>query len=661
MRFFILTIVLIILLVPCAFCNETKEEIDERLKIQVQNEDWPGALENANLGLKMLPGDEAYLKIKANAYWNMDRFDESIETYKRLVELYPTPRYKANLEEIKAYKIEYEHAKRLLENVDSNNWDMRDIIPLTPNIMYMEQKIDKSYQLIKKFALQDMALVHSKMEDLFLLEQNTLSKEERHKASQEFDNDPILVKLKRANVFQATRHTAEAKKLYDEVLAVEPQNIDAQMGLGYLKLNERDFGAAREIFEKIYEEHPDYTDAKIAVSNSYSANAQYLSALEVLDELPETEKTAYLRGLIYSESDMFNSSRDAVLSDNSARADELRQNLRKKTGLQLIPRYAFYNQILANTFRLYSDKIGFNLQEGLGKNISGVFSYTGIKFLRGRLDGNEKFGNVVNDINFITFGRPKKRFDFQSSLGGRFYNKGSSGTPAGAMLLTDNWLGYHFSDNLNAQLGFSRLPNEESFLAAAGVFVEPGVLAGRVSDNRLYLNVNQRLPRRAYAYFRGGLGLRKGDALPTNPYADGLMGIGKVVYDNHENPFFNIVAIDINTYNSGFRYNVLELFGSNSLFGVYYSPPYFNANSLNLRAEGYSHNIRLRYGVKAFVASQTAPGNSPDTKVGVCAVPYISYAPNDRLTVNVVFHYSNFANVQKYYAMFQLHIKLFRK
>ena len=652
--------IVLIFCTSAAHSSETKEQFNVPLRENLINEDWPKVLEDANLGLEAFPKDEAYLKIKANAYWNMDKFDDAIEAYERLIDIYPAPRYKANLEELKIYKTEYEHALRSIENVDSNNWDMKDVIPLYFNVVYMQQKINKSYQLIKKFWLQDAALVHTKAEDLFLLDNDGPDNEERHKSAQEFDNSPVLVKLKQANVFQAQGKIVEAKALYEEVLALEPQNISAQMGMGYLKLNERDFLGAREIFEKIYEEQPDCVDAKIAVSNSYFADARYLSALEVLDGLPDTGKTEYLRALIYQENSMFSSAYVAIDADDAVRSDDLRYGLKKRTAPWLTPRYSFFNQTLADRFKLNSHKMGFSLQEGLGKNIFGLFSYTGIHFRSGNIDGTV-FGTNANEVDFAFFGRPRRRLELQANIGGRFFRTGTGGTPSGAMLVTDSWLKYYFSDMLDAQIGFSRFNHEESFLSAAGAFVAPGVFAGRVSDNRLYLNINQRLPKRSYVYFKGALGLRKGENLPTNPYADGLLGIGKVVYDNRENPFFNIVAIDLATYNAGYKHNVLDEFGTDSLFGVYYSPPYFNASSLNVRAEGYNHNMKLRWGVKAFVASQIAPHAGTTTRIGVCFVPYIYWEPNERLTFNAVFHYSNFADVQKYYAMFQLQIKLFRR
>ena len=654
-----IAIVLIIFSISEVYPNETKEYFDGSLKDGITKEDWQKVLKDVNLALGVFPDDELYLKIKAGAYWNVGNYDDAIKTYEYLIKIYPAPNHKANLEEIKTHKAEHEYALRNIENVDSNDWDMGDVVPLYLNTIYMQQKINKSYRLIGKFALQDMALTHSRAEDLFLLNSAKLGEQERREAVQKFNDNPILTKLKQANVFQVKGELKKARELYEEVLQADPDNIDAQMGMGYSKFSERDFKVAREMFVKIYEKYPDYTDAKIAISNSYGADARYLNALEVLDGLPDTNKTRYLRGLIYGEIDMPNSSLDVLKGDDSERSNELKDSIYRKKSPRLIPDYSFLNQTLADRFRLNSYKTGVKLQEGFRGNVFGYFSYERVHLGSGNI-GNRIFTTNTNDINLTFFGRPKRRLEFQTDIGARFFRLGTDGSPSGAMLTTDSWVKYYFSDTLDVQLGFSRENLEESFLSASGAFVAPNVFAGRVSDNRLYLNINQRLPKSSYAYFNGSLGLREGKSLPNNIYADSLLGVGKVVYENYKNRFFNIMAVDLATYNAGFRCDVLDEFGSDALFGVYFSPPYFNANSLSLRLEGYNYAIRLRYGIKAFVASQSATRAQTNTQTGVCFAPYISWAPNERLTLNAVFHYSNFADVQKYYAMFQLQIKLYK-
>lgn len=649
-----------------------REEIDVQLKEQIKSEDWKEVYKNAELGLQYFPDDEAYLKIKADALWNMNDFENAIAIYKHFVEIYPTPRYLANFEEVKIYKKAYEESRYIVEIVDSNQWDMKDVIPLYLNTIYMTQRVDKVHEFVRRFGLQDMAIVHSMEEDLFLLEKDNLSTEERHEAAEHFDNDTIHVRLEEANVLQAQGKTLEADELYKEIMEEDENNIDARMGMGYTKLNERKYEEGRKLFREIFKDHPDYWDAKMGIANSYAAYADYILALSELEDVPETIKLEYLKGVIYTEAYMFDSALDAIKNDHSTRANELRHKIVLRSCPRLILRTSFLKQTLDNRFNLNANKVGFDYTQELKKNLHATFSYTGIAFFSGNIQTGPTvithFKNHAHDVLFGVDGRISKHWEVHGVFGGRFFGNTTNdvtGTDdldtSGAMLLCDSWAKYYVNDRFDVQLGFSRYNLEDSYLAAAGAIIAPEVFAGRISDNRVNLSMNYRFPDFAYAFFRGGLGLRPGVNLPTNQYADALLGIGRVVYNNPENPFINMVGMSITTFNSAFKYNVLNQFGEDSPFGVYYSPPYFNASSINIRAEGYIKRIKLRYGIKAFVAGQKSIGIVENQMIGACAVPYISYAPNEHFTVNAVFHYSNFADVRKYYAMVQLQFRFFRK
>lgn len=643
MRIKVLTILIILIFfAPSAFCTE-REEFNTQLKTFILNSDHSAAFKTADLALQEYSNDEVYLKIKADAAWNMNRFDDAIEIYEYFITLYPYPRYLADFEEIKAYKTVYEHSKMISVHVDSNIWDMNDVIPLFLNVMFNQQLLEKAYQAIKKFGLQDMAIEHNKAEDLFLLDNPT------QEEFQKFYNDPVILKLKQANILQAQIKPDEAEMLYREVLRDDPQNIDAQMGLGYVELNRHNYKKALRIFENIAKNRPSYTDAQVAVSGAYLSDADYVNSLDVADELPPSLKTNYLKGLIYEEMMMWDSSRNSIINDYTERADELRGLLKTKTCPIFTPRHSFLIQTLNNTIHLNSHKTGFNYIQEIGKNLHGIFSYTGISFVEPASPTQSGFRNITNDVMFGLGGRIAPKWEVQGMLGTRAFGGG------GAMLLTDSWVKYYLSDKFDIQLGVSRFNVEESFLAAVGNENAAGVFTGRVPDTRLGLLMNWRLPKKWYAYFKGDIGERTGNNLPSNNFADGLLGIGKLVYKNYENPFINMVAIDAVTYNAAFQHDVL------ASTGAYYSPPYFNASSLNLRSQGYNRKLKLRYGIKAFVANQVAPGNQINTIIGVGVVPYISWQKNDHFTFNALFHYSNFANIQKYYATFQLQFKFFTK
>ncbi len=74
--------------------------------------------------------------------------------------------------------------------------------------------------------------------------------------------------------------TAEARKLYEKALQLEPRNVEALTGLGYADLDKERFMSAVDNFKKALEVVPDYGEAIIGMAESYKVRGDREKAIE---------------------------------------------------------------------------------------------------------------------------------------------------------------------------------------------------------------------------------------------------------------------------------------------------------------------------------------------------------------------------------------------
>ncbi len=74
--------------------------------------------------------------------------------------------------------------------------------------------------------------------------------------------------------------TAEARKLYEKALTLDPRNVEALTGLGYADLDKERFMSAVDNFKKALEVVPDYGEAIIGMAESYKVRGDREKAVE---------------------------------------------------------------------------------------------------------------------------------------------------------------------------------------------------------------------------------------------------------------------------------------------------------------------------------------------------------------------------------------------
>lgn len=343
----------------------------------------------------------------------------------------------------------------------------------------------------------------------------------------------------------------------------------------------------------------------------------------------------------------------ASVSEN---AQALKYQIKRNEAIILTPSYSFLFQQLADDFDLDYHKFGIQMSKLVEGNKNVFMEYNVIIYTSGHVaKTTNRLNNVTNEFLGGVRARPTEKWEYSANLGVKAFEFGD-----GAMLITDSWLKHYFNDSFNLKLGYRRNNIEQSYLSAVGETID-GIFTGRAADNKIYLEFEKRLPRGFYAFGRGSYGIIYAQNLPTNQYTEGVIGAGKILYSNPKNKWIKTFGADVTSYNSSYQYNLLNLHNSAGLlFGGYFSPSYFNANTLNLKLEGDIEKWHLRYGIKSFGGIQTSM--SPDSTTPAWGVaPYIAYDLNDNITINASYSFYNYASVQRNLFIINAVIRGFKK
>lgn len=336
-------------------------------------------------------------------------------------------------------------------------------------------------------------------------------------------------------------------------------------------------------------------------------------------------------------------------------AEDLKYKIRRNQAITLTPSYTFLFQQLADEFKLDYHKFGIDVSKNTEGNKNVFMEYNVIIYTSGTTSTITRQNNVTNEFKGGVQARPNEKWEYRADLGVKAFEFGN-----GAMLTTDSWIKHYFNDGFNMRLGYKRNNIEQSYLAAVGEPMD-GVFTGRAADNKVYTEFEKELPYEFYIFGRGAYGAIYAQNLVTNQYTEGMIGIGRLFYNNPNNKWINTLGVDIISYNSAYQYNLLNLFNSaGKLFGGYFSPSYYNATTANLKLEGNIKKWHLSYGLKFFSGIQTAMSQD-FTQQAWGLSPYVAYDLNDNICLNLAYNYYNYASVQREQFIINLVIRGFKK
>ena len=417
----------------------------------------------------------------------------------------------------------------------------------------------------------------------------------------------------------------------------ELANVDSTYNPDYSQVDRESSEKNRVIFYDLLSANPNYVPTKTGLTRSYMGSSNDFFILQELEKMPQNDKTKFLKAQTYYDMNMFSDAKRIIEGVETKEAEGLKYRIRREDAIVFTPSYSFFFQQLAEQFDLDIHQFGNRFSKNIEGNRNVFMEYNVIVYS----GSNANLNNVTHEFKGGVRARPSAQWEYRSDIGAKVFEFDN-----GAMIVTDSWIKHYFNDKFNLKLGFRRDNIEQSYLSAVGRYVN-GVFMGRAADNKLYLEFNGVLPRNFYTFgfFSGGLITEQN--LPTNQYGEGMLGLGRILYNNSKNKWINTFGADIISYNSAYQKNLLKIPVSPGVFvGGYFSPSYFNATTLNLRAEGNIKKWNLRYGIDTFGGVQTAM--SQDMTIPAWGVaPYLSYDVNDNICINVAYDHYVYADIQR--------------
>lgn len=646
---------------------ESEELTNLAYEYALADKNWDKALGYISKLLIFDPKSEKILKMQGDLYSMKKNFDLAIDSYETLVQIYPKPEYYFELSNFYMAVQNFSSAAEILSALYCSNRGDLKITKAYVNSLLALNNLDAAYQVVVENHLEDTLEGFKVYGDLAMKHKDYFTAQYYYQKALRIEPEDAGLKKNLAASFRGQKKFMNAECLYREVFAKDPKDYDAIIGLGYIEVEQKNYEGGRRYFNWVLSQKPCYQKAKMGIVHSYLANGDKMHALDVLSQMPVDDEVRLNASRAYYEmgthpktiSDSWLNATSALLSypeydiamnseaTNVLRgvvnedAIELRKELRKDRAITITPSYSLLLQKLADKYDLDINKWGISVSQLTNNNKNVFMEYNMYIYSSGKFDeGTSRLNNITNELRAGVQRRVNEKFEYRADIGGKFFQYG------GALVNTDSWLKYFFNDNLSVRAGFRRNNVEQSYLSAVG-FALDGVFTGRVISNNPYIEYDYKLPNQYYTFGRLGYGALTGDNIQTNQYIEGMIGIGRTVYNNPDNKWIQTVNVDLVSYNASYQYNLLNIYDSTgTAFGGYYSPEYFTANTANIKIEGEYKKWRLRYGFKGFVGGEYAiRPNQTGVVWDVC--PYLAYELNDHVTINLLYNHFNFADITR--------------
>lgn len=634
--------------------SSNSELLELAVEYAMAQKRWDIALDYVKKALALNPDSEKMLSIKNQLCSLTRNCPEEITTCQKLAEIYSRESCKFEpCDPCKIHKCLTESDGFMSRMYNLCPDDKAVLTDYADGVSAKEKNIE-AYDLIKKGGLEETLEGLRTQGDIALLEDDFEKARGFYNAALKLDYGSDYIKSKIGTCYRKERKFKEAEKIYAEILQANPQSEYARIGMAYIDIDKCDYKKAEKEFAKILEENPNSKNAKIGMVYAYMGNNLKLKALELLKQMPEDDEVNYTKANLYYNMGMYSDAQDVLRGMVQRNAQNLKYEIKRAKAFTLTPSYTLFNQELSETYDLKLRKVGIGLSEYGVKNTKAFIDYGLYIYISG-LHTEGHLTNVTNELRGGIQSRPTEKFEYRTDMGLKAFQF------QGDMFIADNWIKHYVNDYFNYKIGFRRNNVEQSYLAAVG-FPVNGIFTGRVADNRAYTEMEGRLPNKFYWFFRAGGGTFNGQNLPTNPYLDEAVGLGKIIYNEPKNKWIQFITLEAMNYNSSYQRNLLNISApgvtSSGTVGGYFSPSFYIADTVSLKLEGAIKKWHLTYGFKGFVGGQAI--FSPDFSSPVYGVfPFLSYNLNDHLGVNLSYSFSDYSGIQRHYAIVSVNIKFF--
>lgn len=631
---------------------QSKDLLTVALQYSMAEKNWDNAIVYSKKLLAFAPNSEKLLKAIGDLYSIKEDFPNAVDFYERLVKNYPKLEYQTELANLYMANKQFECAEALLAPLYEQYPDDKKIITAYLNSLSAQQKLMESYLVVKDKNLFDTKEGYTILGDLDMKYKHYDSAGNNYYKALQFEPENLTLKDKLADSYRMFGCINGAEKVYCSVLRENPKNVGARMGLGSIEIERKHYNDARRIFCTILREKPDYKPAKVGIAYSYVANGDRFSALDTLSGIEPDEETKLLKANIYYDLGMPTDAKQTISSSNSWDAKDLKYKIKRDNAITITPTYGFLKQTLGENFRLNYHMGGVRVAQNIDRNTNVFMNYNVFVYTS---EDSEGLTNVTNEFRGGVHGHPRPKLEYHTDVGVKVFEHDN-----GSMIVTDDWIKYHLTDRVALKLGFYRDNLIQTYTSAVGRPIN-GIFTGRVADTRTYLEYDAKFPHDFYSFGRAAYGVMYAQNLPTNQYLEGMLGVGKLLYNNPKNPLIQKVNFDLVSFNWTYQYNLLNLYNSAGvLFGGYFSPNYFSSDTANLKLQGEIKKLRLKYGCTGFAGVQYS--NAPVfTELTWGVGPFLSYRVNDHIDINASYQYFDWAFMKRHIFMVSAVIRGFKR
>ena len=644
---------------------QTKEALDELLAKNPNDvsiieyivgllfaaKDYDKALGYVNRGLSLNPKSEKLLKYQGDLFAAKGDFSPAANSYELLVGGYPKLEYKITLAHLYMAQNKPDSAERILTPIYNSADNTPEVSADYLKLMLWQNKTAEAYEVVKAHNLFDT-------QDGLVVQGDIAQSLNKYKESYKFYSKALLlepsniaIQLKLAQSLRSQKERYDAEQIYKNILKENPSNLEAQNGLAYLSLDRREFDKAKAGFKNILASNPNDKDAGFGLAYSYIGNGDNLRALRQFDTLPQDDNVRFQKAKVYYDMNMFSDVDKLLRGRTDKDSLSFRNDNKRMEAYIFAPRFSLLRQSLSETYKLDINKIEIPNSKLIGNNLTAYTNYNEYVYTSGHHRGIV-YNNFTNEVKMGVFGRPNEKLEFKADAGAKFFQEQD------AMANTDSWITYYFNDYFNLKLGFYRDNVEQSYVSAVGEKIN-GVYTGQVADNKVYLEYNAKLPKKFYSFGRAGYGVMCGQNLLTNPYGEGTIGFGRTIYDDKDAKWFQNIALELVSYNSSYKYDLLDLYDYDNLkIGGYWSPSFFTADSFDIKLEG--KHKKFTYGLKGLVGGQVAITPNQNNAVWGASV-YVCYKMNEHVGFKLEYNNLNYADVQKNWAAICVTIRGFKR
>ncbi|HBG48179.1 MAG TPA: hypothetical protein DDW90_01450 [Cyanobacteria bacterium UBA9971] len=503
------------------------------------------------------------------------------------------------------------------------------------------------------------------------------------------NNNRIIYKIAQSEHYNKNLDTGE--NLYKYLLN-EPEFTDrAQIGLAEIQITRGEPLIARKILNNVLAKDPQNIQANKNLAVSFNSTGDNFQSIEILEKLPKDEDINFNLAKAYNELGkrdvsletgipyyIFNFSYGALgrndkalellKNNNLDRAKELEADIQMRLRPDLEPLFNYY-ELSGNANAVRWNKLGGNAYFYPKPNIKSIGSITTTKYISDVVSARGTLYSIGSE------GRPNDHFGYTSAVGIEDFSY------KGSIILGNMTFKAFLNDCVTLNSGYIRYLDEiDSYMSAAGVVPEVGPFAnqlvGRIIDNKfMILNAAFKLPHKTYAYAGYNIGNRYGSNSPANLYQEAPVGAGIMLFSAPEEFFINQIMAGYDFYYLDFRRDMSGFGGanlnnspigsdgtspyptpSNSGVGGYFSPTFFLANKFPITIKGGFKKTGIRYLLAGFLGSQSMRGpfelvnNAP----GIHSTLYygynigLTYNETGRIGARAYYDFNNYRTVRQH-------------